>query len=348
MLKEVYVISHGLLLFHYDRERSRTDSDEAIVSSGLMSAITDFSKETRSDVLQSFSTESEYFLFQPCKDAERFVVGVFDRRAPERLARETLTRVQVLVDAAEMPGLMGFQMKPKEKDRLRVGIDLTIAQMFGSEQLSTHVEELLGGRTDIPLAFVIDTDDKKPLAHFARPRPLFKDSQVKDLLLMHDTICTTLARLGLGDQYSRFALESPEYAVVSCWSGKLLALAAGALRTPRENVAEAAGQMCYQNSSTALLAPESLRLVSHSVLLDNGRIAHVSGETLPSIMNVFLSTLSNNLDAFFKALNRRSFRRFEVDGRGESRKRLVLVKDEPGKGTMIEVYQFLSSATNSN
>jgi hypothetical protein len=74
----------------------------------------------------------------------------------------------------------------------------------------------------------------------------------------------------------------------------------------------------------------------------------ITGEPLPQIANVFLSTLSNNLDAFFKTLNRRSFQRFEVDGRGGNMRRLVLTKDEPGKGMAVEVYELLSAATNSN
>jgi hypothetical protein len=348
MLKEVYVISHGILLFHYDRVRARTDSDQAIISSGLMSAMTDFSKEMRSDVLQSFSTESEYFLFQPCKDVERFVVGVFDRRAPERLAKETLTRVKMLVDATKVSPIPGIQIERLERDRLREEIDEITAQMFGSDELPSHIEELLGGRTDIPLAFVIDTDEKKPIAHFARPHALFKDNQIKELLLVHDTVCTTLAKLGFGDQYSRFALQSSEYAVAACWTGKLLTLAAGALRTPSKNVAEAAAQMCYQSLVIVLPQSETLRLTSRSVLLDNGKIVRITGEPLPQIANVFLSTLSNNLDAFFRILNRRSFRRFEVDGRGGDRKRLVLTKDESGKVTDVEVYELLSAATNSN
>lgn len=84
------------------------------------------------------------------------------------------------------------------------------------------------------------------------------------------------------------------------------------------------------------------------MLLENGKIVKIYGESFPPASNVFLSTLSNNLDAFFKTLNRRSFQRFEVDGRGVYGKRLVLNKDEPGKGTTVEVYELPSVTADSN
>ncbi len=340
MLKEIYLISHGLLLFHYNRDRSQSDTDEAVLSSGLMSAMRDFSEQTRSDVLQSFSTENEYFLFQPCKDMNRIIVGVFDRRAPEELARDILDRIQRLIAATRMPETIGVQLKPEEKDDLRSRIDKILDQTFNTGQMAAFVEKQMSGRTDIPLAFVLDLDEKKVLAHFARPHPLFKDTQVRDLLLVHTTICTTLSKLGIGEKYSYFSVQSPEYSIATCWSGRLLSMATGAMQARREDVRQAAAQICFQDTEEpGVSSPDAPRLLNKSSLLENGVVSHQSGEFLPAISGVLLSTLANNLDGFFKSITRRTFQGFEIASRNGSPKKLVVTRKESEKTMTVEVYQ---------
>ena len=77
MLKEVFVIEEGILQYHYSSDKDTDDSDDAVLSSGLLTAIRDFSQHARSDVLDSFSTETEYFLFTACPNSRRIIVGVF-------------------------------------------------------------------------------------------------------------------------------------------------------------------------------------------------------------------------------------------------------------------------------
>ncbi|MFW9919344.1 MAG: hypothetical protein ACFFED_07080, partial [Candidatus Thorarchaeota archaeon] len=93
MLKEVFVIEDGILQYHYSEDHRSDDSDQAVLSSGLLSAIRDFSAQARSDVLQSFATENEYFLFTVCDISKKIIGGVFDRRAPQQVARESLERM---------------------------------------------------------------------------------------------------------------------------------------------------------------------------------------------------------------------------------------------------------------
>ncbi|MHA1959608.1 MAG: hypothetical protein ACW99U_05225 [Candidatus Thorarchaeota archaeon] len=331
MLKEVFVISEGLLILHYSSDKTRSEDDRAVMSSGLLTAIQDFSAHTRSDVLESFSTENEYFIFAPDSEGKRVVVGVFDRRAQIPIARTALEKTIKLLSRIDMPADPGLQLIPEIKDRFREQIETLSQQLFGTEQIVSFVDDLLSKRSDIPLAFIVDAEEKKAIAKFARPRPLFKDSHVNEFLLMHSTLCKTLSSLGIGDSYAFFTLCSSEYTVASCWSGKLLSVASGAMRTREQSVLEAAVNLCYHESVNSLAGvSDEPKLSSRLVLKKNGNVEHLEGEEILSLGGIALSTLVNNLDGFFRALNRRVFTRFEVVTDTKPAIELRLERDKAG------------------
>ncbi len=340
MLKEIFVIEEGVLQYHYSVDQTADDSDQAVLSSGLLSAIRDFSAQARSDVLQSFATENEYFLFTVCEMSRRIIVGVFDRRAPQQVARESLERIKKIVQEADLPSGTGEIISRERKLEIRIKIERIATQLFGREGLVKYIEEILSNRTDIPLAFLVDSNDKTVLAHFARPRPLYNDNQVREFLLLHSTIQTTLTKLGLDMNYLSFTVESSDYAVSSCRGGRLLSVASGAMRTPASDVESASFEMCYDSDNTQSLDKEQARTTSRSVIFENGIIKHEKGEQLPPVARIFLSTLINNIDSFFKAINKRKFSTFEVRTGKETPVVLSIKRDQKETGTLIEIYKF--------
>ncbi len=339
MLKEVFVIEEGVLQYHYSEDHTAADSDQAVLSSGLLSAIRDFSAQARSDVLQSFATENEYFLFTVCETSRRIIVGVFDRRAPQQVARESLERIKRIIQEANLPSGTGEIISRERKLELRSKIEIIGTQLFGHEGLVKYIEEILSNRTDIPLAFLVDSNDKTVLAHFARPRPLYNENQVREFLLLHSTIQTTLTKLGLDANYISFTVESADYAVSSCRGGRLLSVASGAMRTPTKNVESASYEMCYDSENAHVFNKDEAKSVSKSIIFDNGIIKHEKGEQLPSVARIFLSTLINNIDSFFRAINKRKFMTFEVRTGRDSPAILLIKRDGKDDGVLIEIYR---------
>ncbi|MFW9887656.1 MAG: hypothetical protein ACFFER_05700 [Candidatus Thorarchaeota archaeon] len=336
MLKEVFVIDNGVLLFHYAKDRDASDSDLAVLSSGFMSAIRDFSKETRSEVVDSLSTETEYILFTANAKTGVVTVGVFDRKAPEHVAREALEKTHELVSMVEMP-TSGLQLSDEKKDELRDKIENFSSQFFGTEYLNAYVNQLLESRTDISLAFLIDSETKEVVAKFARPRPLFREEHLREFLLAHSTLLRALSRLDVSDGYRYFLIYSPEYSVASCWSGTLLSVICGAMRTSRESVLDAAAAVCYHVSTDSLAQLDKKpNLLTRAFLREDGTLIHESGKELPSISGVFLSTLINNLDGFFRSVTHRSFSKCAIISKSMPIQELRLAKMQPS-GVYIDI-----------
>ena len=324
MLKEVFVIDSGILLLHYNEDQTESGSDQAVLSSGFMSAIRDFSKETRSEVVDSLSTETEYILFISNPDSGLVTVGVFDRRASRRVAREALERAQEIVEEFDIPRT-GVQLEQELKNEFRKRIENLSAQLFGTEYLDEYINEVLASRTDISLAFLLDSEKKQVVAQFARPKPLFREEQVREFLLAHSTLLRTLSKLEVAESYNYFTLQSSGYVVASCWSGNLLSVTGGAMRTSREDVLDAAATVCYHASaeSLAALSPGPTTL-SRATISSDGAMTKEEGTKLPPASAVFVSTLVNNLDGFFKSMTRRTFEGFEVITKGKPVKELRL------------------------
>ncbi|MHA2148993.1 MAG: hypothetical protein ACXAAN_10135 [Candidatus Thorarchaeota archaeon] len=317
MIKEIFLIDRSILQFHYSSEESASDDDKAVLSSGFFSAIQDFSAHARSDVLDSFSTENEYFLYLRFPDSDRVLVGVFDRKAPEAFAREAMEKIQLILLQVKMPDVEGMQLPPEKKGEIRDQISQINIQLFSDERLSTVVIDLLEGRSDIPLAFLVDSSTNSLITSFSRPKPLFKESHVREFLLLHSTLKKTLENLEMNPKYSYFVVESDDYAVVACNGGRLLSVASGAMKTPIENVYEAATSICYAD----VFDPEIEHPIGGTVLgemvFQDGRVTSSSGKDVPTKAQIFVSTLKKNIESLFRSLTRRPFLTFSVRIIGE-------------------------------
>ncbi len=311
MIREIFLIDCSVLQFHYSSEDSTIDDDKAVLSSGFFSAIQDFSSHARSDVLDSFSTESEYFLYLRFPNSDRVLVGVFDRKAPEVFAREAMEKIKTMLQDVEMPEIEGMQLPPEKKEEIRDRISLINIQLFSDERLSSIVIDLLERRSDIPLAFLVDSSSNSLITSFSRPKPLFKEQQVREFLLVHSTLKKTLDTLGLNDNYSFFIMESDDYTVVACNGGRLLSVASGAMRIPKENVYEAATTICYADSFESEIALTSEEtMIGTLTFFKSGSVSEKEGKEIPQESIIFISSLIKNIDTMFKSLTRRPYKRF--------------------------------------
>ncbi|MFX0092558.1 MAG: hypothetical protein ACFFBD_12410 [Candidatus Hodarchaeota archaeon] len=180
MLKELFLIGAGIPFFYYSKTKAHLDSDEVVLSSGLLSAIKDFSESTRSDIIESFSTEKEYFLFLKCRHSDKTIVGIFDRKLPIPLAKDSLKKIHDLIEKTAIKDETLPSTDNPEKTELRENISKIVSQLFGSESQAIFIKDLLQDRTNIPLAFLVDINQRELIAHFARPKPLFKQEYVNE------------------------------------------------------------------------------------------------------------------------------------------------------------------------
>ncbi len=340
MLKEVFVISEGILVFYYGGESDSTEIDQAILSSGLFSAIRDYSVHARSDALESFSTEKEYFEFMSCCSGTSIIVGVFDRKAPSNAAKEALAKIGAIFEEEDLIPEDGKMLDKKKTLLLRQQVVIIAKQLFGKDNLSQNMESVLSARTDIPLGFIVDVKEKKSIAHFARPKPLFKENQVREFLLLHSTLLNVLSKLGISSGYDSLLIESGDYAVSACRGGQVYAVTSGALRTPAIYVETAAREVCYETGSGKLEegAPD-VKLKSHLILFENGVIKHESGEQLPTISRIVISTLINNIDGFFRSINRRKFEKFEVTTSRPVASMMTIQYNKDDKSSSVKIFE---------
>ena len=342
MLKEIFVIENGVLLFHYSSDPKNADSDESILSSGLLTAIQDFSEGARSDALDSFAMENEFFLFKKFPNSHKTLVGVFERHTPQSLSRRSLIKIYTAINDANLPDERGFiELDTPEKKSLKKQILELSAQLFGTKEDVAYIAELLEKRTDIPLAILLDAFEKKVITYFARPKPLFKQQQVTDFFLLNSTLGKTIPRLGLKGECEYFCINTDEYAVASVFCGKKISIATGSMNSLEEDVLSAALQMCYFSSLNSLTGSQGEeKEYSSSIIKHDGVIEHVKGTKLPGVASVFLLTLINNLNSFSKLLTRRRFVEFRLATSGEITYKLVLQRKGVSEDFFLRILSY--------
>ncbi len=342
MVKEIFLISDGLPFFHYADDATMEDSDKVLLSSGFLGALKSFSETERSDAIESFSTGNEYFLFRRYRNTSKMIVCVFDRKVSQRLARKSLKAIHDLIATTKIPeSKIGIELGTPEEILLKEKISELIARLFGAEGESERITELLEQRTDIPLAFLVSVDEKQTIAHFSRPRPLFREQQVKEFFLLFSTLETALSRLRFSDSYAYFSIQSAEYTIASVWSGNIVSVATGAPTTPEQDVLAAAFNMVHYSSLDALGgSTRNKKIISKAILLKNAELVHEEGEPLSAAIAVFLSTLCTRINGFFRLLTRRHFSHFEVTVAEDKTRCLAIIRKDSTDDFAVEIAQF--------
>ncbi|MHA1994014.1 MAG: hypothetical protein ACW97Z_05700 [Candidatus Hodarchaeales archaeon] len=342
MLKEIFVIENGVLLFHYSSDPKIVNSDESILSSGLLTAIQDFSEGARSDALDSFTMENEFFLFKKFPNSHKTLVGVYEKHTPQSLSRKSLIKIFTRINDANLPDEKGFvELDTPEKRELKNQILELSIQLFGTEEDVAYVTELLERRTDIPLAILLDATEKKVITKFARPKPLFKQQQVTDFFLLNSTLGKMISRLGLKGECDYFCINTDEYVVATVYCGKKISITTGSMNSLEEDVLSAALQMCYFSSLNDLTGSQGEESeFNSSIFQQDGTIEHVKGTKLPSTASVFILTLINNLNSFSKLLTRRRFVEFQLTTSGESSHKLILQRKGASEDFFLRILRY--------
>jgi len=218
----------------------------------------------------------------------------------------------------KFPEIEGMQLPRDEKDKICEHIERVNIQLFSNERLSSIVLETLEERSDIPLAFLVDSTNNSVIASFSRPKPLFNQNQVREFLLVHPTLQKVFESLGIDKDYSYFVIESDDYTVVACNGGRVLSVASGAMRIPKENVYEAATTICYAENFEAEIALTSEEtLVGKIIFSTDGRVSEKVGRQISQNSIIFISSIIKNIDSMFKTLTRRPYKQFFARNSGQ-------------------------------
>jgi hypothetical protein len=229
-----------------------------------------------------------------------------------------MEKISLLFDKVQRPEIEGLQFTSDVKKQLRDNIGRINVQLFSDERLSSTVMELLEERGDIPLAFLVDSTTNSIITKFSRPRPLFNENQVREFLLVHSTLLKTLESLDISQNYSFISIESDDYAVVACNGGRLLSVAGGAMRTPVNDVYDAATSICYAEAFDPSIKHESEgKVIGELILRDDGRVVDSKGVAISQKAQIFISSLVKNVDSTFKLMTRRPFSHFSAKTTGE-------------------------------
>ncbi|MFX0211793.1 MAG: hypothetical protein ACFFDT_37800 [Candidatus Hodarchaeota archaeon] len=342
MLKELFVIHVGNLIFHYSPEKSASFSDKAILSGGLLSAINSFIRDARSDIVDSFQTEHEYFLFSKLGKTDRVLIGVFERPDPVKIAKMVIDKIHPLITESKIIEDLVISTDDPEIAMLEKKIELVTTQLFGTEGEGIYIKELLEERGDIQIGILADVVEKKEIAHFARPTPLYKKEQCQKALLLYSNLLQVLSRLKLAESFSYFSVSSKDYVVVGCLSGKLYGIVTGVLQVPETQVLQVGANMCHHetiNDLVNLYGTEQIR--NKSIFQTNGTIFHQDGEKLLSTSGILLSTLINNIGSLFKSLTRKNFSNFKVVISEKDKIQLKLNRKEFSDDFDLEIVHFV-------
>ncbi|MHA2501634.1 MAG: hypothetical protein ACXAE3_01995 [Candidatus Kariarchaeaceae archaeon] len=216
MLMELYYIVAGVDVFHYSKKN--LDADHFILSSGFLTALTNFSQEVRSAQIDFFSSETEIFMFEEL-GPDSILVLVFENTIDQQVARQVMRNViQLMLDAGvmEVPPHLGFD-RPIEV-KLQKQIEAMSTSLISTEYQVVAAKQVL---KKIPLDYLIIYDysrDEVFLQH-GKYKGLNKDEIFRVLRLLSKVLTPLVKSFNLGKNVSFLAVESYEYHLVIAKNG---------------------------------------------------------------------------------------------------------------------------------
>jgi len=288
MIKEVFIITEGILEFYYSPEPTEENIDQAILSSGLLDAIRSFTEHTREERIDSFTMEKERFFFRKCDipQKNKTLIIVFNTEIPEKYAKSVLDVIHDEVRKTsfikEDMGMSGLETE--EKRELKNRIAELSTQLFSTEYEAEYVNDLLSNRQNIPLAFLLDNSSNQLITSFSRPKALFKPQIISEFNLFHSSLKTTLNRLNLNQDYLLFTISSSEYVVASIQSGNKIAVASGALMINEDTAIDATLNMCHYTELKQFMDLQDLteENIVTATLTADGELLYDSNSSFPN------------------------------------------------------------------
>lgn len=316
MVKEVFVIRYGSLIFYYSPHQSDEGLNQAILSSGLLDAVRSFTEEARDETIDSFSMKNEKILFRKLKVENTTLAVVFDNDVSDKLSQRMLLEIDSLINNSEFIKDLDSMTALENTEKKVIGkkISELSNSMFLAENEEEYIIDLLTNRQDIPLGFLLNSETKECIGKFSRPKALFKDIFISEFSLLLSNITNVTNRIKFGDSYHCMTILSSEYSIASVFSGNKISLASSSLMTNLEDVLQAAFEMCKikTNNPLSLISDKKEILKSSSFLSNNGNLSNIEGDALSPMFSAFFSALINNINRFFKLINKRDFEQFSI------------------------------------
>lgn len=276
------------------------------MSSGVLSAISSFSEEARSSAVESFSSETELFLFSKIKPLGANFIGVFTKNTDQIIAELIVENIKAEMISQKLlvDGDLIY-MDTDEKVSFKKQIPEIIRRIQDSEEQEAFLNRLFSEIDGAMLGMFIDVTTKNKLWSAAKPRPLFKDDYVQDYLLLHSVTNNMISRLGLGDNYIMINIESADYRTSSLFNGTHVALVTssviGNFAKLQSKVADMSFYPRYADIESVVSEFENITQFA----LENNTLTKQQGMDLPTNAAIFIQTFMNNLQKFFRNITNR-------------------------------------------
>jgi len=339
MLKELFVLKNGTPLFYWSGESVDEETiDQSLLSSGILSAISSFSEETRSSAVDSFTSEKEVFQFLKLGKFNAIIVGAFAIDITEEMAKLVLNHLKSeLLEQEIIREETLNELNAVEKEDFAKQIPNLIANMMDDEIKQSYLTNLVQRVEGVFLAYSIKLDSREVNWKYASPPPMYRSEYLNDTLLIMRIATNMIQKLGLGENMKLLTMQNKERIIAISDNGYNLNTIVSSLAA-RDKLEKVVMRMGYQDSLLGSIEIGD-RLAKYQ--FSAGNLEHHSGNAiLPPNAHIFLTTLMNNVSNIFGKIFRAAEAEFvrvvyeQADGEIDL---LVINQDDQGK-LFITVY----------
>ncbi|MDH5404075.1 MAG: hypothetical protein OEY49_16375 [Candidatus Heimdallarchaeota archaeon] len=177
ILTEVYLLKEGVNVFHYAKDKNLT-TDHAILSSGLFSAIRQFSESTRSSAIDFLASKDEIFIYDIIENTDLIIICIFENNIQQSVAREIIHEIKTQMKKLEVKKLLhGDMLDPKKANRLTKTITDTAKNLLSVEYQVVAAKEIFEEQVD--LSYLLLYDYKAEKIHFFESFNVSSENQVR-------------------------------------------------------------------------------------------------------------------------------------------------------------------------
>ena len=102
MLKEVFVIEDGINVFHYNTSDDTLSHTDPVRTSGFLSALQSFTRETRSGSINSYSSDSENVIFKKIENTNKQLVAIFSKNTDDKMAEALVNQIDIILSRSNI------------------------------------------------------------------------------------------------------------------------------------------------------------------------------------------------------------------------------------------------------
>ncbi|MHA2503134.1 MAG: hypothetical protein ACXAE3_09700 [Candidatus Kariarchaeaceae archaeon] len=298
MLQELFVLRDGQPLLYYSaEEQNDADFDRTMLSSGILSAMSAFSEEARDAQMDNFASDTELFQFSKSEKLDVIIVGAFPRETPPSLARVMVEYIQNKLEHVEILEMEGmYDLLRLEKMKFVREIPEFVAQIMLHDIEESYFDNIVKDCPGVNLGVLIALETKKQRWLLARPRPLFYDGMVQDLLLTDQFAGNLTRKTGLSQHYNLIVISAGDLRMVIGKTPRQVVLIQSSIADIPRLVATAA-RMCFQVIYPKVFSGE---VISQYGLTKTDLTLMEGKDELGKRDGVFFQTLINSVSKIFQ------------------------------------------------